>query len=398
MVRILFAWELGNNLGHLARDLPLARACRQAGYEVVMAVPNLHGAAAFLAGEDFTLVQAPVLRPSRRRPLPPVNYADMLLHEGYDDEGALEGALRGWEGLFALAKPRLMVYNHAPTALLAARAARLPVQLIGTGFEIPPDVSPLPSFRPWEAIHEQRLHDAEAHCLAQINACLVKRNAVRVNAINDLFPAKNIALTTFAELDPFGPRENVSYLGAGYAMPAMPFVSWEAERKYRVFAYLRPTVPGIESVLMALQLFNAEVVCAVPGLPPEWPRRFSKLRFFSHPVDLPQLLQAADLVITYGATTVPTALLAGVPVLAIPQVIEQYLSGLALEATSAGLMLRDKRTEPLCTQLIDRLLNDTRHREAARAFAGKYASGNVASDVRDAREILFRSLAMLDQA
>ena len=45
MTRILFAWELGANLGHLTRDLPLARACRDAGLEVIFAVPNLRAAA-----------------------------------------------------------------------------------------------------------------------------------------------------------------------------------------------------------------------------------------------------------------------------------------------------------------------------------------------------------------
>lgn len=40
MTRILFAWELGSNLGHLTRDLPLARACRAAGFSFMLAVPT----------------------------------------------------------------------------------------------------------------------------------------------------------------------------------------------------------------------------------------------------------------------------------------------------------------------------------------------------------------------
>jgi UDP:flavonoid glycosyltransferase YjiC (YdhE family) len=388
MSRILFAWELGGNLGHLTRDLPLIRMCQQAGHEVFMAVPNLRDAAQFLAQTPLTLVQAPILRPRHRQSRAQLNYADMLLHEGYDDGETLEGALQGWEGLFKLVKPDLMVYNHAPTALLAARVIGLPVRLLGTGFEIPPCVTPLPSFRRWETIPAQRLQEAEERCLAQINTCFTRRSMKSLDAISEIFYSQEVGLTTFAELDPFGPRQNVSYLGAEYATPSLPQVLWGMNRRYRVFAYLRPTVPGCEQLLMALQRFAAEVICAAPGLPQDWPQRFNRLRFFPNPVDLPALLPKTDLVITYGATTIPVALLAGVPVLAVPQVIEQHLSGEALEATGAGLMLRADRTEAQCWHHIKQLLGETKYRMAAMGFAKKYNSYNLTAAMRNAQEFL----------
>jgi hypothetical protein len=66
MARILVAWEFGRNLGHIARDLPLARAARDAGHEVLWALPNLRAAAAELADEGFTLLQTPWIRPVTR--------------------------------------------------------------------------------------------------------------------------------------------------------------------------------------------------------------------------------------------------------------------------------------------------------------------------------------------
>lgn len=127
MPRILFTWEFGAGFGHLTRDLPLARVCRDAGHDVVFVVSNLRTAAKLLYKEGFSLFQAPLLRPeNRQRPLP-INYADMLMYEGFDDTMALDGALSSWCALFELVRPDLIVYNHAPTALLAARAIKIPV-------------------------------------------------------------------------------------------------------------------------------------------------------------------------------------------------------------------------------------------------------------------------------
>jgi len=90
MARVLIAWEFGRNLGHIARDLPLARACRDAGHEVVWAVRDLRGAARELAGEGFALLQAPLLR-SGQVNAPPINFADMLLREGAYNAINLDG-------------------------------------------------------------------------------------------------------------------------------------------------------------------------------------------------------------------------------------------------------------------------------------------------------------------
>lgn len=118
-------------------------------------------------------------------------------------------------------------------------------------------------------------------------------------------------------------------------MPRLPNVDWTSRTGPRVFAYLRPSISGCEQLLTAMQQLDADVLCAVPGLPGDWIGRFDKLRFVTHPVDLAALLPRAELVISYGAGAIATALLAAVPVLLIPQVVEQYLAGLALERTGA---------------------------------------------------------------
>jgi UDP:flavonoid glycosyltransferase YjiC (YdhE family) len=382
--RILFAWEMGANLGHLTRDLPLARDCRDAGCEVFFAAHDLRAAAPLLAAEGFPLLPAPRPQRSAARHPPPVNFADMLMHEGYGQPEALAAALDAWKGLLQVVCPALLVYNHSPAALLAARQARLPVLLLGTGFEIPPPSTPLPSFRPWENIPDAVLHTTERAWTAAANAVLVPRGMPALRRVSDLFDPADVHLTTFAELDVFGPRPGVHHVGPVFALPPQSgAVQWEGARRRRIVCYLRPGIPGVEALLEALQRSGAEVVCAVPGLPADWPLRFNALRFFPHAVDLSALLPVADVAVTYGAGTIATCLLAGVPVLMVPRVVEQYLAGLALERTGAGLLLREQRTPANCTALIDRLLNEPTWHQAAGAFATAHAGFSMATARRE---------------
>ena len=392
MSRALFAWELGDNLGHLTRDLPLMRACLRAGHEVWVAACNLRTASLLLPLEGVRVVQAPQLRPSRRRRTPPLNYADMLLGMGYADVDALDGALRAWISLFELIRPAVVVYNHSPTALLAARVAGLPVLLVANGFEIPPRGNPLPSFRPWVPVAPQTLEAIERALIGSVNPYLRCCGRRQLESTVDLFRGHTAHLTTFPELDPFGPRDDAIYLGLVYAVDSAPKISWERDSAKRVFAYLRPTIAGVEFVLDALnRLADAEVICVMPDMPPEWQTTFGRVRFRGSAIDTTALLASADLVVTYGTGTITTAIAAGVPVLVAPQVVEQYLTGLALARTGAGLMLDTDRTVQRCTALLEDLLNGTAYRSAARQLALKHAG----LDTARASDRLFRSLSAL---
>lgn len=392
---ILFAWEMGANLGHLTRDLPLARACREAGHEVIFAVANLRIADSLLRAERFTLVQAPLLRPSRKRSTPPLNYADMLLHQGYDDPDALAGALAGWCGLFELVRPALLVYNHAPTALLAARMTRLPNLLVGTGFEIPPAVTPLPGFHSRPDSSPSILREAEARVLDCINPHLMASGQASLSELSDLFPPTQVQLATFAELDPFGPRPDADYIGPIHSLPPVPSVSWQCHARPKVFAYLHPDLPGCTDLLEALQTLDAEVICALPGVPEAWKVRFDRIHLLSHPADLAALLPQTDLVVTYGAGTIATTLLAGVPVLLVPWVVEQYLAGLALERTGAGRMLRGQRTLSHCSAMLSDVLNHADYRLAARGFAQRHREFSHAGALQKQWQAVTRRLERL---
>jgi UDP:flavonoid glycosyltransferase YjiC (YdhE family) len=370
VARVLIAWEFGRNLGHIARDLPLARACRDAGHEVVWAVRDLRGAARELAGEGFSLLQAPLLR-SGQVNAAPINFADMLLREGYEDSAGLLGVLQGWHALMRLTSVSAVVYDYAPTALLAAHALGLPTMILGSGFMVPAPGVPSPGFFPNAA--PAALQAAEDRFVANVNVALQALGTAPVASLRDLYAQGEQVLTTFEELDPFGPRGQARYVGPMYALGRQTRVEWQGGGARRIFAYLRPEVPSCENLLEALQAGQAEVVCAMPGLPAAWPARFPRVRFVPGAVDMDVLLPGADLAITNGSGTIPNCLLAGVPVLVLPHFNEQYLAGLRLQRYGAGIVVPGKASTAEYVGLVDRLLSQPTFRQQAQAFAQRYA-------------------------
>lgn len=157
MSRILFAWELGGNYGHLARLVPIARRLRSDGHEVLLSIRDPRSGAELCAPHGLDFVQSPLARQASPASQPPANYAEILLHEGFSDPLDLHGRVESWLSLFRAWSPNVVMLDHAPTALFSARLANIPALNICSGFETPPNVTPHPCIRPWEAISRRRL-------------------------------------------------------------------------------------------------------------------------------------------------------------------------------------------------------------------------------------------------
>lgn len=213
MSRILFAWELGMNYGHLARQVPISERLRAGGHEVFFAVRDVRVAAEILGRQGVRFVQAPLSHPGRRMQASLVNYSGLLSAIGYGDAHTLSGMVRAWLNLLELVQPDMVEADHAPTALLACRIAGLPALPVGNGFEIPPARSPLPSIRPWESVPPERLHQVDRRVRLVINQLLKEFQAAPLAHITELFESHGKVLATFAELDHYGVREGESYAG-----------------------------------------------------------------------------------------------------------------------------------------------------------------------------------------
>jgi UDP:flavonoid glycosyltransferase YjiC (YdhE family) len=375
MANILFAWEFGDNWGHLSRDLPVARRLRDAGHQVLFAVYDTRIGQDILAPAGFGFVQAPFSRRIARATRPLANHAEMLVAHGYGELGTLCGLVAGWHGLYGLCRPDAVVIDYAPTAYLAARVKRIPALLMGSGFELPPRQSPLPAFRPWEKPSQERLLLAEGLALRTINGVLAGTDTQPLTQLAELFDGEHKLLTTFAELDHYGAQAGLVYTGPVFELPKARPVHWpEGMDGRRVFAYLRPNVGQVEALLSALQASGAVAVCAFPGATPSQIGRFSspRLQLYPEPVSLEPLLPDADLVVGYGSGTIAAALLAGAPLLLVPFLVEQLLAASRVEALGAGLTVRGEPTQAAYGTAIAWLLGEPRFKAAATGFAQKY--------------------------
>ena len=378
MANILIAWELGANFGHLTRELPIAQRLRAAGHRVLFAVRETASAHTLLTPQGFRFVAAPTYT-EHHKVAPMANFSEMLLALGYADAASLEGRVMAWRSLFELTRADLVVVDHSPSALLAARTARLRAIPIGGGFEIPPRLSPLPSIRPWTQIAPERLARSDERLLRCINGCLRRfKGTEPIGHVADLFDDPDRIFATFAELDPYGMREGTTYWGPLFSSMSTTRVEWQAKDVPRIIAYLRNGTSGLSNLLKSMKTSGAEVICVVPGVREQQCQALSSgaFRLLSKPVDLDPLLSGADLVIHSGAGTAAQALLAGVPVMSLPATVEQYLQGKRVESFGAGLAIGPERTLESLSSSLSRMLSEKAYKTHAARFAERYAGFN----------------------
>lgn len=375
MARVLIAWELGEAFGHLARCLRLAQGLVSRGHKVILVLKDVRLPAGHALTPGITVLAAPLTPQAGAGGSPPFNYADVLRVSGFADARDVAARLNAWQGVFSLVRPDVLVADYAPTALLAARLADIPHLSIGNGFAIPPAVAPWPSIRPWETVSDQALATAETRLNHALDAAQKALGHTRTVRVRDLFGAHDI-LDTFAELDHYGTRTEGRYVGPIVSVPQALRVAWQSRESPRVLVYLRPAVPGFDSIMQALARLDAEVLCIAPGMKPEMAKRCAtwRLRIALAPVNLPSLFKHADLAVGYGNSGFSTqALLAGVPLAMRPRHVEQALFARRVEALGAGRILVGQVDADSVEVSLLELLGNPAYRHAARAFRSRHA-------------------------
>ncbi|MEW6100484.1 MAG: hypothetical protein AB1666_14965 [Pseudomonadota bacterium] len=120
MARVLIAWELGEAFGHLARCLRLAEGLVARGHTVTLALKDVRLPAGQRLGSGLTVLPAPLSPQAGAGGRAPVNYTDVLRVCGFANAQDVAALLNAWRGIHTLARPDVLVADHAPTALLAA--------------------------------------------------------------------------------------------------------------------------------------------------------------------------------------------------------------------------------------------------------------------------------------
>lgn len=371
MSRILLTWELGLNLGHLARLLPVAQQLEKDGHTVLVATRDIQAAASILMPVGIPFVQAPYLAKGIPLAHRPAGYADILLSQGWSDPVVLGGLTRAWLNVIRLFGPDRLVLDYSPTVALAARIAGIPVVLIGNGFELPPEADPLPCFPGFSWATPAKAAESESAAVANANRVLTGFRAKPISALRDLTLGQAKLLSTFPEVDHYGPRPDAQYIGPLLPPLSSLRIDWPKAAGPKVFASLRPDTSQVRQILEALGELRGSVVCVTTGFSASQlePFRKSHIQFSLQPVDL-NLMLKADLCISYGAEgTMLKFLSAGVPQLVSPWHVETYMAVRRLEAAGLGASFAAQLTDSPAVEAIEHLIGNERVRTDARDFA-----------------------------
>jgi hypothetical protein len=385
LAHIHFAWELGGGLGHAGRLKPLALEALRRGHQVSMGLRDLVHTNQILAELDalgVARLQAPVwLHEVKGLPATQISLAEILLAMGYVNAGALQGLFMGWRGMLQVLKPDLVVADSAPTAVLAARSLGVPSATVGIGYFMPPNATPMPLLRDWEAVQPGRVEAGDAQMLNAINTVLQDVGCAPLQHAAQAMLGDLPLLQTWPEFDHYG--RHTLPVGQRWWGPSM----LSGANAPKVFAYLKSNHPDHALVLQALVGLGCQVECYLPevatGRPP--PVTSPLIHYSSGPVDLLAALPGCALCVCHGGeATLAQALLLKVPVLLLPTQAEQFLISRAVGRGGLGINVAELRRPVDYVALIQPMLNPIGpHKQAATAFAERHADFTSAQQTRD---------------
>lgn len=350
MARVALCWELGGGFGHLFPLLALGRRLRARGHQVAFVVRDAARAAAWLGG--FELHAAPsVDAPPRTFPLSR-SYAENLLRNGYWHAGTLRARLAAWvERLRALA-PDVVLVDHAPAALLAARSLGVPRAATGVGFALPPLVTPMPTLQPWLPVPESELLAGERRLLEALDAA-----GSPLPSVAALFEGTERFLTIAPECD--------HYEGRGEHLGPLPYEApgaaprWPDGPGARVFVYLGARSRFLEPVLDALRELDAPTLAWVGEGTDAARWRSERLRLLTGLVDLDAVARECGVFVSHGGmASLAVFLRRGVPALICPPELEQAMLAHRLAARGLALQLNFLAPRPDVLGKIRRLRDD----------------------------------------
>ena len=382
MATILLTWELGGGLGHLMNLRPLMEELPKRGHRVIAALRDLSSAHEMLGGANVEYLQAPFKHQKMRLIEPTCTFAQVLHNCGFSAVEELATLAGAWRTMFKCVKPDLIVCDHSPMALLAARGLPARRAVIGAGFTAPPDESPLTNLRTSIEPDLAQLQAHEDEVLENSNAVLRRWGEPTIDRVARLYnPVDEMFLLTFPELDCYPHRRGATYWGK-WAVEMGQSPEWPAGKGPRIFGYLKP-FPALPQLLTTLHGLPNPMLVYASGVDDALKNRFRSpnLHFADGPINLVKAARECDVAILNGTHgSAATMLLAGKPALHIPIFLEQGINAAAVAKLGAGINAMPNEPGEIAAGL-HALLNLSQFGNAAHAFAARYADFDSARQV-----------------
>lgn len=390
MKTVVFCWELGRGNGHVGPFEPIARRFIEDGWRVVFIARDLSRVTRFFKTGEVDAYQAPFKTgqagPNVRRP---DTYSQMLLSLGFSTDDELDQLARAWKLLFGHISPDLIVFDHSPIAMVAARGIPVPQVTIGLGFFVPIDSEPMPCLAPWREMPSEIRLQHDRNLVDRINRVLSRGRQPELPRLGALYSETNANLfMTFPELDHFGPREDGQYFGScgitrRAALPDPP--TWPEGDGPRVYAYLKQ-MPVLKDLLLALSNRGVPTIAVLDGALTEKLRQFAgpNIVLCDRPIALDEVCRTSEAAITNaGNGTLCRLLRAGIRQLLVPLNVEQAIISEKVRQLTAGLVADRERPDVAVGQL-NAILDGDAERSGALAFAGRYADWSEESATENA--------------
>ena len=329
--RVLLASELGGGRGHLTRLAAIATELLSRGHRLRLLTPDATSAASVfdsVAGGNprFDIRVVPKHRLSGSATRPTYTMADELARLGFADLDSIGAHLGWWCHQVDDWRPGLVIADFSPSACLAS-AGRVPTVSVGNGYAIPPDLSPLPSLRPWQDHVPSSSHGTEAR-LVEVLAHAARRFERRPpTRLAQVFRGDAAIVTTWPWFDPYqAHRTEPVYppFNVGSSVAPMRF----AERTPRsVFAYLPSGSEDLKTVcaVAAAERLGGTVFLGDRASPPD--SLPDGLDLAGSAPDLGHVLPTVRLAIHHaGLGTAGACLLAGTPQVVFPNTLEHHIT------------------------------------------------------------------------
>lgn len=377
MSKILFCWELGAATGHLHLLGSLIQPLHDDGHEVVLASRNVKTAYRMFGHLNIKILPAPHYQEKVQGLQPAANYSEVLFHVGFLDAEGSNAVISSWESLYQLLEPDMIITEHSPSAMIAARMFDVSVIVVGYGFSIPPDDSPMPTLTPWIENDVQRHLNSEKKARLAINQLLEKRGAKPINKIANIFHDYQTFLVTLPEIDHYGERPGVQYWGSSIytGKDGLPEAVWPNENHEKVFVYLHSGYRQFPGLIKQLSQLSLTTLVVAPEMDKRQAQQMSnsRVKFIDYQVDLKSVSQQCRVIINHASQgTIPNLLLLGKPALMLPNFVEQTTLAWRLAKQSLGLMAHPDPKKHNYKAMIEKLLNSPELYAAAENFAEHY--------------------------
>lgn len=356
MAHVLCVWEMGGNLGHIANLKYFIDTALQRGHQVSVAVRELQQVATLLNVSKVKLYQAPV-PVVMNTAVPLVNgvpieipgslisYSELLLKQVFSNAEHLLSLCCAWRSLFEAVKPDLVIYDHAPAALIASYSMPWQKWIIGSGFLIPRTDAPFLGVFPGlkkTPENDARLAKADQALLTLVNQVLSSLDYSVMNSPAMNSPAmdnpkviidqcdKKLFLT-IDPLDHCGRRPDAYYMSLPGSMAGIE-PQWLQISGKKVFAYLS-NFSGLVPLLDFLHKENVNLMIYARDLPADIKQKYAdRVLFCDKPVNLDFIHKTADIVINHANhKTALQAFTDDIPQLLLPKHQEQFMLAKRLE-------------------------------------------------------------------